>query len=73
MNIFDLSMGQTAVITNVGLGGGAKERLFSLGIREGERVEVINYSLFKSSVLISCSAVRVALRKSLARKIEVRL
>ena len=66
MKVFDLKMGETGVVT-----GGVRERLSSLGIRVGERVEVISFSLLKSSVLISCSAVRVGLRKSIAKKIEV--
>ena len=71
MKVFDLKMGETGVITRIDLAGGVRERLSSLGIRVGERVEVISFSLLKSSVLISWSAVRVGLRKSIAKKIEV--
>ena len=71
MKVFDLKMGETGVITRIDLAGGVREILSSLGIRVGERVEVISFSLLKSSVLISCSAVRVGLRKSIAKKIEV--
>lgn len=71
MKVFDLKAGETGVIKNIGLSGSALERLTSLGIKVGERVEVISFSLFKSSVLISCAAVRVGIRKSLAQRIEV--
>ena len=71
MRVFDLQMGETGTITKIDLSGSARERLAALGIREGERIEVISFSLLKSSVLISCAAVRVGLRKSLAQKIEV--
>ncbi len=72
MRVFDLKQGETGVITKIELSGGARERLYSLGIREGEKIEVISFSLLKSSVLISCASVRVGIRKSIARKIEVK-
>ncbi|MBD5631723.1 MAG: ferrous iron transport protein A [Clostridia bacterium] len=71
MSVFDLKMGESGKISRINLTGAAKARLTSLGIKEGQRVEVLSFSLFKSSVLISCAAVRVGVRKSLARKIEV--
>lgn len=71
MKVFDLEMGQTAKITRIDLDGSALERLNSLGVAVGGKIEVISFSLLKSSVLISCGAVRVGLRKSLAQKIEV--
>lgn len=71
MRVFDLKEGQTAVITGMDIEGGARERLNALGVRVGESLEVLSFSLLKSSVLISCNAVRVGMRKSLAQKIEV--
>lgn len=71
MKLYDLKEGETGIIVRIDLSGGALERLTALGVKEGERVEVISFSLFKSSVLISCSAVRAGLRKSIAQKIEV--
>lgn len=73
MRVFDLKQGEVGIITKIDVAGGALERLNALGIREGEKVEVIGFSLLKSSVLISCAAVRVGIRKSLAQKIEVRV
>lgn len=71
MSVYDLRAGQTAKITKIGVSGGARARLSALGVKEGEKVEVLSFSLFKSSVLISCAAVRVGVRKSLAKLIEV--
>ena len=71
MSVFDLKAGECARITDIALEGGARSRLDALGIKVGERVEVIAFSLFKSSVLISCAAVRIGVRKALAKKIEV--
>lgn len=73
MRLFDLKQGETGQITSISLSGGMKERLNSLGIKVGEIVEVISFSLFKSSVLISCNAVRVGIRKSSAKNIEVKI
>ena len=71
MSVFDLKEGECARITDIALEGGARSRLDALGIKVGEKVEVIAFSLFKSSVLISCAAVRIGVRKALAKKIEV--
>ena len=45
MRVFDLKQGETGVITKIELSGGARERLYSLGIREGEKIEVIRFGL----------------------------
>lgn len=71
MNVFDLKMGEIAKIKRIDLDGSALERLTALGLKVGERIEVLSYSLFKSSVLVSCNAVRLGIRKPLATKIEV--
>lgn len=73
MTVFDLKKGQMAQISEVRAEGSLKARLNSLGICAGARVELISFSLFKSSVLIACAAVRVGLRKNTARKIEVKV
>ena len=71
MNVFDLKMGEVAKIKRIDLDGSALERLDAFGVKAGEQVEVLSYSLFKSSVLVSCNAVRLGIRKPLALKIEV--
>ena len=71
MNVFDLKMGEVAKIKRIDLTGSALERLNALGVKTGERIEILSYSLFKSRVLISCNAIRLGIRKPLAVKIEV--
>ena len=71
MSVFDLKAGSFAVISKINITGSAALRLSSLGIKQGEKIEVLSFSLFKSSVLISCAAVRVGIRKALAKQIEV--
>ena len=71
MSVYDLKAGERAEIINIIITGGASARLKSLGIIAGKRVTVLAFSLFKSSVLIGCGAVRLGIRKSLAQLIEV--
>ena len=71
MSVFDLKAGDSAVIKKINISGGAEQRLSSLGIVVGKRVEVLAFSLFKSGVLLGCGAVRLGVRKLLASKIEV--
>ena len=71
MSVYDLKAGESAEIININIAGGASARLKSLGIIAGKRVTVLAFSLFKSSVLIGCGAVRLGIRKSLAQLIEV--
>lgn len=71
MSVFDLKAGEEAIILKTNFSGGAAARLAALGITAGKRVTVLAFSLFKSSVLIGCGAVRLGVRKSLARLIEV--
>ena len=71
MSVFDLKAGHSARIVKINLEGGAAARLTSLGITTGKRVTALAFSLFKSSILIGCGAVRLGIRKSLARQIEV--
>lgn len=73
MSVFDLKRGDKAKITGCSVTGNAYLRLASLGIAVGEIINVLAFSLFKSSVLISCGAVRLAMRKSLAQSITVEL
>ena len=61
MEVFDLKAGETGIIKSIDLSGSARERLTALGINVGERVEVISFSLFKSSVLIYVSYTHLTL------------
>lgn len=71
MSVFDLSVGDSGYIKVVNLSGSTAARLTSLGVVVGKKITVLSVSLFKSSVLIGCGAVRLGLRKSLAKNIEV--
>ncbi len=72
MTVFDLKAGESAEIARINLSGAAMARLKALGICDGARITVLSYSLFKSSALVSCAAVRVGIRKKLAEKIELK-
>lgn len=72
MSVYDLNKNESAEIVSVNALGAAAARLDSLNIVKGGKITVLAFSLFKSSVLIACGAVRVALRKSFAQQIEVR-
>lgn len=71
MSVFDLSAGDSGYIKSSNLTGSAAARLSALGIVAGKKITVLSFSLFKSSVLIGCGAVRLGIRKSLAKQIEV--
>lgn len=69
--LFALKRGECATIVRVSVEGGALARLTALGVVKGARVEALAFSLFHGSILISCSSVRVSIRRALAEKIEV--
>ena len=71
MSVFDLKKGESAIIVNCNLSGSSFSRLNSLGIVVGKKITVLSFSLFKSSVLIGCGAVRLGLRAAVAENIEV--
>jgi Fe2+ transport system protein FeoA len=72
MNVFDLSEGSSAEIIKVNVQNSARERLLQLGIKEGACVDVLGFSLFSSSVLLGVGYTRVALRRELAKLLEVK-
>ena len=71
MSVFDLQKGESCYIKSCNLSGSSLARLNSLGITAGKKVTVLSFSLFKGSVLIGCGAVRLGIRASLAKLIEV--
>lgn len=73
MTVFDLKKSEVAKIEKINIEGGARARLTALGVKEGEEVEVLSFSLFRSSVLLAVGAVRVGIRKGLATKIFVKI
>ena len=71
MSVFDLSKGESGYIKSCNFSGSVSSRLSSLGITVGKKITVLSFSLFKSSVLIGCGAVRLGIRAALAKCIEV--
>lgn len=73
MGVYILKKGQKAEVESVAVVGAAGQRLKSLGVIKGAEITVIGYSLFNGSVLILCGYNRIALRKSVAQKIGVKV
>lgn len=71
MSVFDLKMGESATVISVAVDGAAGERLLSLGVKSGQTVTAVAFSLFKGSVLITVGYNRLAIRRSVAQRIEV--
>ena len=71
VTVFDLPTGKSGKVVKMDITGPAAARLKALGLREGVEVRVLAFSLFKSGVLLGFGAVRLGMRKALARKIEV--
>lgn len=71
MSVFDLKMGESATVMAVAVDGAAGERLASLGVKKGQKVTAVAFSLFRGSVLITIGYNRLAVRKSVAKRIEV--
>ena len=71
MNAWQLERGRCAVIKDVRLSGSAAARLHSLGFVRGQKVTAAGRSLLDGSVLLTCGAVRLAVRRSVAEGIEV--
>lgn len=64
-------MGESGRVTTVNVDGAAGERLVSLGVKKGQTVTAVAFSLFKGSILITIGYNRLAIRKSVAQRIEV--
>ena len=71
MSVFDLKRGESGIVKSCNLNGSAAARLNSLGITAGKKITLLSFSLFRGSALIGCGAVRVGMRASLAKLIEV--
>ena len=71
MTVLNLKKGERARVTAVNAAGAEGARLSALGLKNGTYVQVLGYSLFKSSVLLGFGAVRLSVRSSLASRIEV--
>lgn len=73
MSVFDLKVGESGTITKISVCGAAAARLHALGFSCGQRVTVLAFSLFNSSILVGVGASRVALRRGAAQGVEVEL
>ena len=71
MSVYNLKIGESGKISAVGIDGAAGERLAALGVVKGAEVTCLGFSFFKGSVLIAVGGNRIALRKSMASRIEV--
>ena len=71
MSVYDIKAGESAKIVAIDITGSGAARLQSLGITVGKKVTVLAFSLFKTGVLIGCGAVRVGVRRELAKLIKV--
>ncbi len=72
MTVFDLKKGEEAEVVKVNAAGAESARLSALGLKTGTHVHILSYSLFKSSALLGFGAVRLSVRASIARRIEVK-
>lgn len=71
MSVFDLKVGDSAIIIKITAQGAEADRLSAVGLTCGERVTALAFSLFNSGILLGVGASRVALRAAAAKKIEV--
>ncbi len=73
MSVFDLKKGQSGKIIKISSGGAVAARLSALGIVCGQIVTALGFSLFNSGILAGVGATRVAIRRAVAKSIEVEL
>ncbi len=71
MSVFNLKKNEWGKIVSVAVDGAAGERLKALGLVKGEKIYIVAFSLFGVSVLIASGGNRIALRRSVAERIEV--
>lgn len=72
MTVLNLKKGEEAEVVKINASGAEGARLSALGLKIGTHVQVLSYSLFKSSVLLGFGAVRLSMRAPLAGRIEVK-
>lgn len=73
MTAADLKTGQKAMIDSLDKGHPSSFRLLEYGFTPGEEIELINTSLFKDPIQLSIRGTLIALRKSDAKCIIVKL
>ena len=72
MKLSELIPGQRAEVVSVNAGGASAARLRALGIAAGEEVTLLRRAPFGGGLLLSCGGTRVALRLSVAARIDVK-
>ncbi len=71
MTVFSLKKGQKGRVEKISVPTAVKNRLISIGVRRGAVIKVLAFSLFNSSILLSCNGIRFGLRREYALSIEV--
>ena len=71
MSAYDLNIGESGEINAVLVEGAAGERLAALGVCRGAFVTCLGFSFFKGSVLISVGGNRIAMRKNIAKNLQI--
>lgn len=72
MKLCELIPGQRAEVVSVNAGGASAARLRALGIAAGKEVVLLRRAPFGGGLLLSCVGTRVALRASVAARIDVK-
>lgn len=71
MKLGELSLGESAVVVNVGGEGQLRKRFLDLGITKGTRVTMARIAPFGDPVEIQLRGYRLTLRKSEASIVEI--
>ncbi len=71
MSVFTLAVGESGEVAAINVDGAAGERLAALGLCKGATVTCLGFSFFRGSVLLAVGGNRVAMRKSVAQKIQI--
>ncbi len=71
MVVSDLKKGERAVVLRVDASPALKERLRMLDISTGANIVVFRVSPFRATYLVGAGSAKVALRREVAKKIQV--
>ena len=72
MKLSELAIGQSATVTAVHVPAALRERLRMLNVAEGGKICLLRRAPFGGGLLLKAAGVRLALRDTLAARIEVR-
>ncbi len=70
-NLYDCNISCKVRIIKLNAGTELKQRLISFGIMKGSEVEVIKHTASKSTVEVKVGKMKIALRASEAKKIDI--